>query len=139
VNSFLKEISVIIQRAPKKAWRYFISLLSPMEQSRQPKDIYFIADEPFVSFVATNYPNRGGWPAGLFLCVWQIPTNKAIYQSRLRCRALSLSAPFGVCAHTLCCCCCFFCTPQTKAHQTNRSRRRLFVFVGRRRMTAWKL
>jgi hypothetical protein len=84
--------SAIIQRGPKAAWRYFISLpltsIPPMEQSRQPKDIYFIADEPFFSFVAANYPNRSDWPGSL--CVWQKPTNKAIYQSRLRCRALSL-------------------------------------------------
>jgi hypothetical protein len=65
-----------------------LTSIPPIEQSRQPKDIYFIADEPFFSFVTTNYPNRSGWPGSL--CVWQKPTNKAIYQSRLRCRALSL-------------------------------------------------
>lgn len=81
---------------------YFIAIrfdlfFSHMEQSRQPKDIYFIADEPFVSFVATNYPNPGG-PRSI--CVWQKEQPTKPFTSADRC----CSAPFGVCAHTLCCC-----------------------------------
>jgi hypothetical protein len=101
-----------IQPAPKAAWCYFISfpILSTSlfsKRSRQPKYFYFIADaEPFDSFVATNYP-AGRDPISICVAVKATISTKpftSAHTDALLRPVLSLSAPFDVCAHTLCCC-----------------------------------